>query len=154
MKNIYFKKLLLILCLISLFSCSSKYDLEEPPLYDYELSSDEQVLSLAIKDYATELSIEYWEGALELHSTQPELVKHASWGAEYQSIIFVSGGWFTVQTTKEQINKLEIKLEKNESTSPRHMEIYVDFGNKNRSGKTTQKTGHGYHLFLHQAAGF
>ena len=148
MIELYFKKFLLILCLASLFSCSSKYGvLKYDPKQEYTFTSEKQTFCFPLEDFSTQLAIHYWEGSREL-------VKHTSTGHSEMIDFFLEGEWFTAQATHEIPTRLEIKLDKNESNNQRHMEIYVDIVNRNCRGKTTQKTGHGYHLFLHQAAGF
>lgn len=146
------KTLLLLLGLASMLSCQSKYGvLEYSPLQEYEYSSEGQVFSLALEDFANLLIVNYWEGAVEIQSTQPESVSHANRGPDTHNDLSVDGGWFTAQATHEP-TQLKVKIDKNESNSPRHIEMYVDIVSRDASGKVTQKAGSGYHLLLHQAA--
>jgi hypothetical protein len=152
MGNRCINEFFLFLCLISVLSCHSKFGvLEYYPLQEYEYSSEEQDLSFALEDFANLLIVNYWEGALEIQSAQPESVSHANRGPDIHNDLSVDGGWFTAQATHEP-TQLKVKIDKNESNSPRHIEMYVDIVNRDASGKVTQKAGSGYHIFMHQAA--
>ena len=147
-----FKVLLVFLGLACMFSCQSKFGvLEYSPLQEYEYSSDEQVFSFALEDFANMLVVNYWEGTVEMQSTQPELVGHANRGPNIHDDFYVEGEWFTAKATHEPL-KLEVRIEKNGSNSPRHIEMYVDIVSRDAAGKATQKSGAGYHIVLHQAA--
>lgn len=152
MRNLCFKKLFLLLYLASVFSCQSKFGvLEYSPLQEYEFTSEEQFFSFALEDFANFLIVNYWEGAVEIQSTKPELVSHVNKGPSIHDDLSIDGGWFTAQTTHEP-TKLEVKIDRNESSNPRHIEMYVDIVSRDASGKVTQKAGSGYHILLHQAA--
>lgn len=147
-----FKVLLVFLGLACMFSCQSKFGvLEYSPLQEYEYSSDEQVFSFALEDFANMLVVNYWEGTVEMQSTQPELVGHANRGPNIHDDFYVEGEWFTAKATHEPL-MLEVRIDKNESNSPRHIEMYVDIVSRDASGKVTQKSGAGYHIVLHQTA--
>ena len=125
--------------------------MEYSPLQEYEYSSDEQVFSFALEDFANMLVVNYWEGTVEMQSTQPELVGHANRGPNIHDDFYVEGEWFTAKATHEPL-MLEVRIDKNESNSPRHIEMYVDIVSRDASGKVTQKSGAGYHIVLHQTA--
>lgn len=150
MENLGSNKLFLLLYLASVFSCQSKYGaLEYSPLQEYEFPSEEQLYSFDLEDFASLLIVNYWEGAVEIQSEQPELVRHANKGPDTHNDLSVDGGWFTAQATHEP-TQLKVKIGKNENNSPRHIEMYVDIVNRDASGKVTQKAGSGYHFLLHQ----
>lgn len=152
MDKLCLNKLFLLLYLASVFSCQSKYGvLEYSPLQEYEFASEEQVFSFDLENFANLLIVNYWEGAVEIQSTQPELISHAHSGPDIHNDLSVDGGWFTAQATHEP-TQLKVIIDKNEGNSPRHMEMYVDIVNRDASGKVTQKSGSGYHILLHQAA--
>lgn len=146
-----FLKLSLILFLVGTVSCESMYEvMEYYPLQEYSFNSEAQLFSIDVEDIVNRIAINYWEGAAD---EDWDLVQNAGNvpNPNIKDDLLVDGGWFIAQATHEPL-KLEVKIEKNESESPRHIEIYVDMVNRNGAGKITTKAGHGYHILLHQAA--
>ena len=147
-----FNTALVFLGLASLLSCHSKFGvLEYSPLQEYAYSFDEQVISFPLEDISNMLIVNYWEGAVDLQTTQPESVSHVNRGPDIHNDLSVDGGWFTAQATHEP-TQLTVRIDRNESNTPRHIEMYVDIVNRDASGKVTQKAGSGYHILMHQAA--
>lgn len=152
MRNFSLKQIILFPCLLcSILSCHSKYGaIEYSPLQEHEYSAEEQTITFAMEDFANMLIVNYWEGAADIQSKQPDLVSHANRGPDIYHDLSVEGGWFTVRATHDP-TQLEVKIDKNESNKPRHIEMYVDLVSRDASGKVTQKAGLGYHFLLHQA---
>lgn len=148
-----FNQLFLLCILASMISCQSAFGVDEFSLVEHELSSEEQFFSIDVEDIVYCLAANYWVGAVEIWDKQPELVQHGGTLApNLRDDLFIDGGWFTAQATHEPL-KVEVKIDKNEGDSPRHLELYVEVVYRNAAGKIdAREAGTGYHIILHQAA--
>lgn len=156
MRNCFFKtlfQLMCLACLACLSSCVHKYGvLKYNPVQEYEFSSDAQVISLDVEDIVCEILVNYWEGEWDDWDRNPEIASHGDVGPNYRDDLFLAGDWFTVSATHEPL-RLEMKIDKNEGDKPRQIEMYVDMVGRKAGEISIYKSGPGYEIHIHQAAG-
>lgn len=146
-------QLICLACLASVNSCAHKYEVLEYYPVEYEFSSDAQVISMDVKDIVNRIHVNYWDGEWDDWDRNPEIASHGLVGPNYQDDLYLDREWFTVSATHEPL-QLEIKIDKNEGNKPRQIEMHVDMvGRKGNGQISSYKSGLGYEINIHQAAG-
>lgn len=141
-------------CLAALSSCVWKCEVDKFIPIDYDISSDEQVIKVNVKDPVFAISVNYWEGDWDWWESDPNnKAKHCgSSSANGIRDYSYQGEWVSASSTVDPLS-CELKIDRNESSSPRSIQMYVKTAGKKNGKYTLSALGAGYEIRVHQAAG-